>query len=183
MLETRRTSKPRLHKLPSNASKCEAATTLFPTIIRNIGLTIGVLRNAPGYAGQIGVLGFYNPQALPGPDSDPLQKILNEVFDEAAASAKGRNVRSRGVEFASPFGRSSTRQSASKKANRRKQNLQKARKKCNPTHRRSSTRNQGIEERRNVRVIPAKATFTRPPTGYEKLGKLIASEALSNPLG
>jgi len=57
----------------------EAKNVLFPTIVNNIGLTIHVLREA-GYAGPIGILGFYNPQALLLP-SDPLQKALNEAME------------------------------------------------------------------------------------------------------
>ncbi len=58
----------------------EAKNTLFPTIVTNIGLTIGILRGA-GYEGPIGILGFYNPQALLLP-SDPLQIALNEAIEE-----------------------------------------------------------------------------------------------------
>jgi lysophospholipase L1-like esterase len=64
----------------------EAKNTLFPTIINNIGLTINVLRSN-GYEGPIGILGFYNPQALLLP-SDPLQKSLNENVEKVIEEGK-----------------------------------------------------------------------------------------------
>ena len=70
------------HKFASflECVQVEAATTLFPTIVNNIGLTIHVLREN-GYTGPIGILGFYNPQALLLP-SDPLQIALNTAMEE-----------------------------------------------------------------------------------------------------
>ena len=66
------------HKFASflECVQVEAENTLFPTIVNNIGLTIHVLREN-GYTGPIGILGFYNPQALLLP-SDPLQIALND---------------------------------------------------------------------------------------------------------
>jgi hypothetical protein len=64
----------------------EAKATLFPLIVRNIGLTIGVLRNA-GYTGPVAILGFYNPQALLLP-SDGLQIALNEAVEKTIEEAK-----------------------------------------------------------------------------------------------
>jgi hypothetical protein len=75
----------------------EAATTLFPTIVNNVGLTIHVLREA-GYTGPIAILGFYNPQALLLP-SDPLQKSLNEAM-ESTIEAKGFGEH---VAYGNPF--------------------------------------------------------------------------------
>jgi hypothetical protein len=76
----------------------EAKNTLFPTIINNTGLTIGVLRNA-GYTGPIGLLGFYNPQAFIVASSDQLQKQLNEAI-EGVVNAKLFGPR---VAYANPF--------------------------------------------------------------------------------
>ncbi|HEY7836085.1 MAG TPA: hypothetical protein VIB59_01385 [Solirubrobacteraceae bacterium] len=93
----------------------EAATTLFPTIIRNIGLTIGVLRNA-GYAGPIGVLGFYNPQAFLVPTSDLLQKKLNEAL-EATIEAGSYGPK---VAYGNPFKKINPQGKKSQTANQKK---------------------------------------------------------------
>jgi lysophospholipase L1-like esterase len=53
---------------------------LFHHIVANVGDEIGVLR-AEGYTGEVGVLGFYNPQAIVLPGSDTIQKKLNETFE------------------------------------------------------------------------------------------------------
>jgi hypothetical protein len=53
---------------------------LFHHVIANTGDEIGVLRHE-GYEGEVGVLGFYNPQAIVLPGSDTLQKKLNETFE------------------------------------------------------------------------------------------------------
>ena len=65
----------------------EAAKTLFPSIINNIGLVVGVLRNA-GYTGPIAILGFYNPQSFLVAGSDPLQKSLNEAMEATIGAGK-----------------------------------------------------------------------------------------------
>jgi hypothetical protein len=71
---------------------------LFHHIIANVGDTIGVLRHF-GFAGEVAVLGFYNPEAIVLPGSDAIQKKLNEVFEyEIGASAFGP-----GVVYANPF--------------------------------------------------------------------------------
>jgi lysophospholipase L1-like esterase len=78
----------------------EAEKTLFPTIINNIGVTIGVLREA-GYTGKIVLLGFYNPQAFLLPGSDLLQSKLNEAIEgELALDPK---FPSTNVKYANPF--------------------------------------------------------------------------------
>jgi lysophospholipase L1-like esterase len=59
------------------------APALFEKIIHNDGLAIGVLRKN-GYAGPVGILGFYNPNAEVLPGSDSLQKRFNEAFECAA---------------------------------------------------------------------------------------------------
>ena len=55
---------------------------LFPHIITNIGTAIGVLRGN-GYAGEIGVVGFYNPQAIVLAGSDALQHGINLALEHA----------------------------------------------------------------------------------------------------
>jgi lysophospholipase L1-like esterase len=71
---------------------------LFHHIIANVGDEIGVLRHY-GYTGEVGVLGFYNPQAIVLPGSDLIQKKLNETFEaEINAEAFGP-----GVVYADPF--------------------------------------------------------------------------------
>ena len=71
---------------------------LFHHIIANTGDEIGVLR-AEGYTGIVGVLGFYNPQAIVLPGSDQIQKKLNETFEaEITGGAFGP-----GVVYADPF--------------------------------------------------------------------------------
>ena len=71
---------------------------LFHHVIANVGDTIGVLR-AEGFTGEVGVLGFYNPQALILPGSDTLQQKLNESFEaEIGGGAFGP-----GVVYANPF--------------------------------------------------------------------------------
>jgi hypothetical protein len=75
----------------------EAKKTLFPMIVNNIGLTIGVLRNA-GYTGPIGILGFYNPQALLLP-SDGLQIALNGAVEATIEAGKFGP----GVAYGNPF--------------------------------------------------------------------------------
>jgi hypothetical protein len=82
----------------------EAKNTLFPTILTNIGDTIGVLRHA-GYAGPISILGFYNPQAYLVPTSDTLQSALNTAAEETiAGGAYGP-----GVTYANPFKKTNAR--------------------------------------------------------------------------
>jgi hypothetical protein len=82
----------------------EAKNTLFPTILTNIGDTIGVLRHA-GYAGPISILGFYNPQAYLVPTSDTLQSALNAAAEETiAAGSYGP-----GVTYANPFKKTNAR--------------------------------------------------------------------------
>ncbi len=78
--------------------EAEAKNTLFPTIINNIGLTIGTLRNA-GYTGPVAILGFYNPQAFLVASSDALQKGLNEALE---ATVKG-GAFGAGVAVGNPF--------------------------------------------------------------------------------
>jgi lysophospholipase L1-like esterase len=71
---------------------------LFHHIIANVGDVIGVLRHE-GYTGKVGVLGFYNPQAIILPGSDAIQKKLNETFEyEIGTEAFGP-----GVVYANPF--------------------------------------------------------------------------------
>ena len=71
---------------------------LFHHIIANTGDEIGVLRHY-GYTGEVGILGFYNPQAIVLPGSDLIQKKLNETFEyEVATEAFGP-----GVVYADPF--------------------------------------------------------------------------------
>jgi len=65
----------------------EAAKTLFPAIVHNIGLDVGVLRGA-GYTGPIAILGFYNPQAFLVAGSDTLQKSLNEAMEATITAGK-----------------------------------------------------------------------------------------------
>jgi hypothetical protein len=82
----------------------EAEKTLFPTILTNIGDTIGVLREA-GYTGPISILGFYNPQAYLVPTSDVLQSKLNEAAEATiAAGSYGP-----GVTYANPFKKTNAR--------------------------------------------------------------------------
>jgi lysophospholipase L1-like esterase len=65
---------------------------LFHHIIANTGDEIGVLRHF-GYTGEVGILGFYNPQAIVLPGSDAIQKKLNETFEyEVATEAFGPGV-------------------------------------------------------------------------------------------
>lgn len=71
---------------------------VFHHIISNTGHAIGVLR-AAGYTGPVAVLGFYNPQTFILPNSDTLQKILNEFFERAIA---GEEL-GPGVVYANPF--------------------------------------------------------------------------------
>jgi lysophospholipase L1-like esterase len=71
---------------------------LFHHIIANVGDVIGVLRHE-GYTGPVGILGYYNPQAIILPGSDAIQKKLNETFEyEVATEAFGP-----GVVYANPF--------------------------------------------------------------------------------
>src|SRR5262249_28187676 len=93
----------------------EAATTLFPMIIRNIGLTIGVIRNT-GYTGPIGLLGFYNPQSFLVSGSDGLQKQLNEAI-EATVEAKLFGEK---VGFANPFKKTNPQGKKSQTVNQKK---------------------------------------------------------------
>jgi hypothetical protein len=84
--------------------EAEAKATLFPTILTNIGDTIGVLREV-GYAGPITILGFYNPQAYLVPTSDTLQAALNTAAEEEiAGGAYGP-----GVSYANPFKKTNAR--------------------------------------------------------------------------
>jgi hypothetical protein len=93
----------------------EAEKTLFPTIIRNIGLTIGVLRNA-GYTGPVGLLGFYNPQAFLVPTSDLLQKKLNEAV-EGVIATEGFGPK---VRFGNPFKKTNPQGKKSETPNQKK---------------------------------------------------------------
>lgn len=71
---------------------------LFHHIIANVGDAIGVLRHY-GYTGPVGILGYYNPQAIILPGSDALQIKLNETFEyEVGTEAFGP-----GVVYANPF--------------------------------------------------------------------------------
>lgn len=71
---------------------------LFYHIIHNLGDVVGVLRHE-GFTGEVGILGFYNPQAEILPGSDELQKELNaHVEAEINAEAFGP-----GVVYADPF--------------------------------------------------------------------------------
>jgi lysophospholipase L1-like esterase len=82
----------------------EAKNTLFPTILNNIGLTIGTLREA-GYTGPISILGFYNPQAYLVPTSDVLQAALNTAAEETIGAGKyGPRVT-----YANPFKKTNAR--------------------------------------------------------------------------
>jgi lysophospholipase L1-like esterase len=77
---------------------------LFHHIIANTGDEIGVLR-AEGYTGEVGVLGFYNPQAIVLPGSDTIQQKLNETFEaEIKPKAEGgAEAFGPGVVYADPF--------------------------------------------------------------------------------
>jgi hypothetical protein len=82
----------------------EAKNTLFPTILTNIGDTIGTLREV-GYTGPISILGFYNPQAYLVPTSDTLQAALNTAAEETiAGGAYGPRVT-----YANPFKKTNAR--------------------------------------------------------------------------
>jgi lysophospholipase L1-like esterase len=71
---------------------------LFHHILANIGLSIGVMREA-GYTGKILVIGFYNPDATLLEGSDTLDKILNESLEGTIAEGKyGPNIK-----LAQPF--------------------------------------------------------------------------------
>jgi lysophospholipase L1-like esterase len=71
---------------------------LFHHILANIGLSIGVMREA-GYTGKILVIGFYNPDATLLAGSNTLDKILNESLEGTIAEGKyGPNI-----ELAQPF--------------------------------------------------------------------------------
>ncbi len=71
---------------------------LFSHIITNIGDVIGVLRHE-GLTGEVGILGFYNPQAELLPGSDTLQKELNETLEGYVNS----EAFGPGVVYANPF--------------------------------------------------------------------------------
>ena len=73
---------------------------LFGHIISNTGHVIGALR-AYGYTGPVVVLGFYNPESYALPNSDALQKSLNETF-EYYIYVSGEPVWT-GVRYANPF--------------------------------------------------------------------------------
>jgi lysophospholipase L1-like esterase len=77
---------------------------LFHHIIANTGDEIGVLR-AEGYAGIVGILGFYNPQAIVLPGSDAIQKKLNETFEAEVKpkSEGGLEAFGPGVVYADPM--------------------------------------------------------------------------------
>jgi lysophospholipase L1-like esterase len=77
---------------------------LFHHIISNTGDEIGVLR-AEGYTGLVGILGFYNPQAIVLPGSDTIQKKLNETFEfEVKPTAEGgAEAFGPGVVYADPM--------------------------------------------------------------------------------
>jgi lysophospholipase L1-like esterase len=72
---------------------------LFPHIITNVGTAIFVLREVAHFGGEIGVLGFYNPQAIVLPGSDSLQIELNKAFEEEI----GGGAFGPGVVYANPF--------------------------------------------------------------------------------
>jgi lysophospholipase L1-like esterase len=65
----------------------EAEKTLFPKIVNNLGLIVGVLRSA-GYEGPIAIMGFYNPQAFQVAGSDSLQRQLNEAVEATIGAGK-----------------------------------------------------------------------------------------------
>ncbi len=70
----------------------EAEHVLFPTIINNLAVIAGTLRNA-GYTGPIGILGFYNPDEFLVSGSNTLQRELNEnVEAQIAKGTFGPNV-------------------------------------------------------------------------------------------
>jgi hypothetical protein len=72
---------------------------LFTHIIVDTGVAIGVLREVGHYYGPIAILGFYNPQSIILPGSDPLQENLNAAFEgEVGAGAFGP-----GVTYNNPF--------------------------------------------------------------------------------
>ncbi|HXN38190.1 MAG TPA: hypothetical protein VN892_09130 [Solirubrobacteraceae bacterium] len=70
----------------------------FFHIISNTGAVIAALRHA-GYTGPVAILGFYNPYTFILEDSDLLQQILNEHFEEAIAEGELGS----GVVYANPF--------------------------------------------------------------------------------
>lgn len=70
----------------------------FRHIISNTGHAIGAVR-AAGYSGPIAVLGFYNPQTFILPESDFLQFVLNERFEETISSG----AFGPGIVYANPF--------------------------------------------------------------------------------
>lgn len=72
---------------------------LFKHILTNIGVTIGVLREAGKYTGKVLLIGFYNPDAQLLPGSDALDKILNEALE----STISKGEYGPGVELAQPF--------------------------------------------------------------------------------
>lgn len=65
----------------------EAKNTLFPSIVNNLGLIVGVLRGT-GYTGPIAILGFYNPQSFFVAGSEALQKQLNEAVEKVIGEGK-----------------------------------------------------------------------------------------------
>ncbi len=71
---------------------------LFYHIIHNLGDVVGVLRHE-GLTGEVGILGFYNPQAEILPGSDELQQSLNAHL-EGAINAEAFGP---GVVYADPF--------------------------------------------------------------------------------
>jgi lysophospholipase L1-like esterase len=77
---------------------------LFHHIIANTGDEVGVLRHE-GYTGLVGILGFYNPQAIVLPGSDAIQKKLNETFEYEVkpTSEGGAEAFGPGVVYADPF--------------------------------------------------------------------------------
>jgi lysophospholipase L1-like esterase len=71
---------------------------LFHHVLANIGTSIGVLRGA-GYAGEIIVIGFYNPDATILAGSNTLEKVLNESLEGLIASESYGP----GIKLAQPF--------------------------------------------------------------------------------
>jgi lysophospholipase L1-like esterase len=82
----------------------EAKKTLFPTIINNIGVAIGVIRST-GYTGPVILFGFYNPQAQLVVGSDLLQGTLNTEIEKAIERGDKEEPFGlpKGTKYANPF--------------------------------------------------------------------------------
>jgi hypothetical protein len=77
---------------------------LFHHIIANTGDQVGVLR-AYGYTGEVGILGFYNPQAIVLAGSDTIQEKLNQTleYEIKPTSEGGAEAFGPGVVYADPM--------------------------------------------------------------------------------